>query len=257
MRQGLRRLWQHLRASSGGHGVAFAVLLAPLPCLANESGPPTTDTVVVRGVRDPAMMPYRDAYEFANRIERVPHDKVRVKLQLKPRDKTIRQSDLRLRLAGENVEIAVPLGEDGEFAIPRSPEALADQAEFVTNQKRGSVSLAITLHPILPLAAQIAYADALEAAAQARALIKEIVPWYYRLLVADPNALRLCFERADAQATLISRYGDEALPIRGKRHCALLALERDRLDEWQAIRLTPPYSIEFSHRSWFKDGLDD
>ncbi|MCX9155397.1 hypothetical protein OPU71_04595 [Niveibacterium sp. 24ML] len=237
----------------------LALLFAPLASLGDDT-PPTdsaAQTVVVKGVRDPAMMPYRDAYEFANRIERVPHDKVRVKLQLRPRDKATRQADLRLRLAGENVEIAVPLSEDGEFAVPRSPEALADQAEFVTNQKRGNVSLAITLQPTLPIAPQIAYADALEAATQARALIKEIVPWYYRLLVADPNALRICFERADAQATLVSRYGDEALPIRGKRQCAILALNHDRLDDWLALRLTPPYSIEFSHRSWFKDGLDD
>jgi hypothetical protein len=237
----------------------LTLLLFPLASPAQEvaQSAPASETVVIKGVRDPAIMPYRDAYEFANRIDRVPHEKVRVQVQLKSQNKAVKPADIRVHLAGDNIDLPVPIGEEGAIEIPRSPEALADGAEFVTNQKKGSVAVAITLFPNLPATDRIAYADAFESAEQARRLIKEIVPWYYRLLIADPNALRICFERAGGEAVLLTRQGDETLPIKGRRQCVRIALERGRLGDWESIRLTPPYKLEFSHRSWFSDGIDD
>ncbi|WP_374602528.1 hypothetical protein [Niveibacterium sp.] len=241
--------------------IALALLLSPLVALAEEAPLPATDApaekLVVKGVRDPAIMPYADAYKFFSQVDRVEHDKVRMRMQVKSADKSVKASDISIRLVGDNTDIAVPLGEEGDIEVPRSEAALADKAEFVTNQKKDSLQVHLTLTPNLPVAGRVSYADALTSADQARRLVKEIVPWYFRLLISDPNAIRACFERDGGEAALLTGSGSEALAIKGKRRCAVVPLDPKQSDRWQALALSPPYKLEFTHIGWFSDGLPD
>ncbi len=242
--------------------IALVLLLSPLAALADEEPPaPTADTptekLVVKGVRDPAIMPYADAYKFFSQIDRVEHDKVRMRMQVKSADKSVKPTDIRVRLIGDNTDIDVPLGEEGDIEVPRSEAALADKAEFVTNQKKDSLQVHLTLTPNLPVADQVSYADALASADQARRLVKEIVPWYFRLLISDPNAMRACFEREGGEAALIAGDKREALAVKGKRQCAVFALDPKHGERWQAVALNPPYKLEFTHIGWFSDGQPD
>ncbi|MCX9155396.1 hypothetical protein OPU71_04590 [Niveibacterium sp. 24ML] len=241
--------------------LCLAALIAPLcayaespPAPAADQSAPVADSVIVKGVRDPAIMPYADAYAFQTQVQRVQHDKVRMRLQVKSNDKAVSPADIRIRLTGENTDIPVPLGPEGDVEIPLSAEALADKAEFVTNQKRSSLAVHLTLSPRLADDGKIAYADALEATEQSKRLMKEIIPWYFRLLIPNPNALRFCFEREGAQAALQTRSGQQALEIKGKRQCAVVPLDADAREDTQAILLSAPYKAEFTRTGWFSDG---
>ncbi|GAA5174537.1 hypothetical protein GCM10025771_04490 [Niveibacterium umoris] len=243
--------------------ICLALLLFPLAAYCDEvppapaDAPLVSDKIVVKGVRDPAIMPYADAYKFFTQVDKVPHDKVRMRMQIKSADKSVKASDIRIRLVGDETDIPVPLGEEGDIDVPRSEAALADKAEFVTNQKKGSLQVHLTLSPEFPNAERIAYADALISRDQAIHLMKEIVPWYFRLLIAEPNAIRACFEREGAHATLITTAGEETLPIKSKRQCAVLKLDAGKRESWQALALTPPSKLEFTHVNWLSDGLPD
>jgi len=241
--------------------IALALLLTPLIALAEDAPPPDADTptekLVVKGVRDPAIMPYADAYKFFSQVDRVEHDKVRMRMQVKSADKSVKSSDIHIRLVGDNTDIEVPLGEEGDIDVPRSEAALADKAEFVTNQKKDSLQVHLTLTPNLPAAGHVSYADALASADQARRLVKEIVPWYFRLLISDPNAMRACFEREGGEAALLTGSGSETLAVKGKRQCAVVPLDPKQGERWQAVALSPPYKLEFTHIGWFSDGLPD
>jgi hypothetical protein len=240
--------------------LCIAALMLPLHVYADMSAPaadqsaPVADSVVVKGVRDPAIMPYADAYKFQTQISRVPHDKVRLRLQVKPHDRAVSQGDIRIRLSGENTDIPVPLGPEGDIEIPVSAEALADKAEFVTNQRKDTLAVHLTLSPKLAENGRIEYADALQSAEQSRLLMKEIVPWYFRLLISNPNAMRVCFEHEGGEAALLTRTGQEALEIKGKRQCAVLPLDPDKREHIQTLVLSTPYKTEFTHKGWFSDG---
>lgn len=240
---------------------AFVLLLLPLAAFAEEASQAeseaATEKLVVQGVRDPAIMPYAEAYKFFSQIDRVAHDKVHMRMQVKSADKSVKTSDIRIRLVGDNTDIAVPLGEEGDIVVPRSETALADKAEFVTNQKKDSLQVHMTLTPKLPVGDRISYADALASADQVKRMMKEIVPWYFRLLISDPNAMRACFEREGGEAALVGADGRETLAIKGKRQCAVVPLDAKLGDRWQAVALSPPYKLEFARIGWFSDGQPD
>lgn len=241
--------------------ICLALLLLPLTAVAqtaeeqsSANAPEPADKIVVKGIRDPAIMPYADAYTFFTQVDRVEHDKVQMRMQVRSADKKVKASDIRIRLVGDNTDIAVPLGKEGDIDVPRSEAALADKAEFVTNQKKGSLEVHLTLSPKLPIAEQLAYADMVGSGDQAKRLLKEIVPWYFRLLITEPNAMRACFEREGGHAALTTGAGSETLAIKGKRQCAVVKLDAEKRDQWQAVQLTPPYTLEFAHVGWFSDG---
>lgn len=232
--------------------------LAEVPAApAADQSAPVTDSVVVKGVRDPAIMPYADAYKFQTQVSQVPHDKVRMRLQVKSNDKAVAPADIRIRLSGDNTDIPVPLGPEGDVEIPLSAEALADKAEFVTNQKKGSLAVHLSLSPKLAEDGRIEYTDALASFDQARLLMKEIIPWYFRLLIPNPNALRVCFEREGGRAELITPAGPQPLEIKGKRQCAVLALDADEAAQRMALVFSPPYKTEYARKGWFSDGYGE
>lgn len=230
-------------------------LLAPLAATANDeaaaSAPVSTASaaVTVRAPREPAIMPYKDAHEFFAKLAAVPHDKIRMRFIVSSQDAAVKPADLRIRLVGETVDIPVPVGPEGDVEIPLSQQALDEKAEFVTNQKKGTMNLEIRIVPRLGAPETLSYADALDAAAQTERVVKTLMPWYLRMLVSAPDRLSACFEREGGRAELVSRAGRELLPLHGTRQCAWVDLDEDRRGDWQAVVLTPPYTLEFGERS--------
>lgn len=95
--------------------------------------------VEVNGVKNPALRPYRimsrglDAFDKHHAL--APGASLR--FELWNADGTLAQaSGLLLRLAGDTVDLALPVEPDATFVLPRSQPAFDDNADLVLNRKK-------------------------------------------------------------------------------------------------------------------------
>lgn len=125
----------------------IATLLAmAAPAFAQDStppqAPPTAEKVEVSSIKDPELMPYRrmvrglDAWEEKRAL--APKADLRFELWTKD-GKPAQAEGLQLRIAGDTVNIALPLDANGTFVLPRSQEAFDDQADLVSNRKKAEI----------------------------------------------------------------------------------------------------------------------
>ena len=127
--------------------IMAAMLAMAAPAFAQESaaatGAPATgapaEQVQVSSIKDPALRPYRsmvrglDAWDEKRAL--APNATLRFEL-LTQDGKLASPDGLQLRIAGDKVDIALPIGADGTFVLPRSQEALDDTADLLLNRKK-------------------------------------------------------------------------------------------------------------------------
>lgn len=119
-------------------GLALAVPVwaqDDVPATAAEAG----EKVQVSAVKNPALRPHRimsrglDAFDKHHAL--APNASLR--FELWNADGTIPQSDgLGLRLSGDRTDLALPVDAEATFVLPRSQEALDDNADLVLNRKK-------------------------------------------------------------------------------------------------------------------------
>lgn len=124
----------------------IATLLAmAAPSFAQDSAAPaqvTAETVKVSSIRDPALQPYRrmvrglDAWEEKRAL--APNASLRFEL-LTLDGKMVAADGVQLRLAGNKVDIPLPLDADATFVLPRSQEAYDDEADLISNRKKDHI----------------------------------------------------------------------------------------------------------------------
>ncbi len=110
------------------------------PVLASTQSEPE---VVIRGMRDPELKPYRvmlaglDAFDDQHALA-PKANALRYKLSARGVDPAAPMSALTLRIVGDTSAIALPLADDGSFALPRSAQADKEDADLVLNKKRNA-----------------------------------------------------------------------------------------------------------------------
>lgn len=121
----------------------MAVLLTmAAPAFAQDAAPQDSpaEQVQVSSIKDPELRPYRhmvrglDAWD-AHRARLAPQASLRFELWSKD-GKTASPEGLQLRIAGNEVNVALPLDQDATFVLPRSQEALDDNADLLLNRKK-------------------------------------------------------------------------------------------------------------------------
>ncbi|MCA1854787.1 hypothetical protein LE190_02435 [Massilia oculi] len=121
---------------------AAALLALALPSTAQETaapGPVAAETVQVSSIKDPALQPYRrmlrglDAWDKQRAL--APQASLRFELWTADGHPAPVEG-LQLRIAGERVDIALPLDAEGSFALPRSQEADEDDADLISNRRK-------------------------------------------------------------------------------------------------------------------------
>jgi hypothetical protein len=165
--------------------------------------------IEITGVRDPALMPYKEAYDTLTRLNKAGAG--RVDLVIRVVSSVTKQPipNLALTLRGDTTYENVPVTPDGVVMVPLNQQAYADNAEFITNQKKGS--LGVHIHLVPKLAAQnITYAELLKTIDAARRARAELVPWYARLFVKDINGVSICYP----DNTRILQVGNSRLGVR-------------------------------------------
>lgn len=120
----------------------IAVLLTmAVPAFAQDAAtePAAAGQVQVSSIKDPELRPYShmvrglDAWEAKRAL--APQAELRFELWTRDGKPAI-PDGLQLRLAGNEVDIALPLDADATFALPRSQAALDDKADLLLNRKK-------------------------------------------------------------------------------------------------------------------------
>ncbi|GGX34241.1 hypothetical protein [Undibacterium squillarum] len=168
---------------------------------ASQPAETTAPAIEVKALRDPAIMPYKQAYEMLTGIQKATQDKVRVIIRVLASGTRQQIPDLQIRLESNENRWPVPVSDKGIIDVPVIAKAYAEGAEFVTNQKKGSLGADLTLVPVLPpdgfSAAQIR--DSLDAG---RTALREMVPWYYRIFISNPKGVAVCYDNPHQQIVL-------------------------------------------------------
>jgi hypothetical protein len=103
---------------------------------------PPMQSVTVSATRDPVDKSYRKMIKGMDRFERehALAPAATLRFRLLPRLSTARMTGITLRVAGNNVTLPVPVADDNSFVLPRSEQALREDAAVLANRKTNSMT---------------------------------------------------------------------------------------------------------------------
>lgn len=190
--------------------VLATLVLACLTCAHAQSAADEAEmqTVQVKGVKDPAILPYKTAYELISKVRSASADHVQLLIRVISAKSHAPLQNLEIAIEGAKTHEKLTISADGYVSVPLNPDAYADGAEFVTNQKKSSLAVRFFLLPKLP-ADTLRYADIVDAIKAAQLARAEILPWYLRLVLPNIQSIGLCYPN-NAQTVGIGSHGDSA-----------------------------------------------
>jgi hypothetical protein len=162
---------------------------APAP---NPSADEAVQTVVLRGVRNPDIAPYKDFYDVMAKVRKAGGGKVDLLPRVVSKQSGQPVPDLEVTLRGDTTSEKVALAPDGFVTISFDERYLADHAEFLTNKRQGTLNAEIHLVPALPKT-NLTYGDIAASIAAVRQTLATMIPWYLRLFSGRVNEVKLCY----------------------------------------------------------------
>ncbi|MES2759578.1 MAG: hypothetical protein V4693_19575 [Pseudomonadota bacterium] len=133
----------------------FLLALGAAACcctaLAQDAAP--MQSVTVSTTRDPVDKSYRRMIKGMDRFERehALAPAATLRFRLLPRLSTAKMTGITLRVAGNNLTLPVPVADDNSFVLPRSEQALREDAAVLANRKTNSMTWRASVHtPGLP-----------------------------------------------------------------------------------------------------------
>ncbi|WP_253251947.1 hypothetical protein [Janthinobacterium sp. GW458P] len=120
----------------------FALLAASHAAVQADAPAETGQSIHINSIRNPELKSYRvmaaglDAFDEYHALAPQARE-VRFKLVAGSRAPADAMQDLTLRIAGNETAIALPLAADGSFVLPRSAQADSEDADLITNKKKG------------------------------------------------------------------------------------------------------------------------
>ncbi|MFZ6873281.1 hypothetical protein ACO0LF_14600 [Undibacterium sp. Di27W] len=193
---------------------------------ASASATEEPQSVEVKAIRDPAILPYKVAYEMITKVKAASKDKVEIIIRITAAKTHAVIPNLAIYLDSKDKRKKLEISAAGDVTVPLDPVAYAEGAEFVTNQKKGSMDANIMLLPKLPPDV-FNYADISESLESARLAVKELVPWYLRLFMPTIHGVGICYPTQD-QTVLVKGNEESQLPatsnetdmMKNKVYCA-------------------------------------
>lgn len=173
--------------------VLLAVALPFAAALAQTAPVVESEAVVVTGTRDPAIVPYKKAFELGTLVRSSSDDRVDLQVRLTSTRDDQPIPGLTVSVVGSKSYGQAAITPAGFFSIPLDREAYDDSADFIVNQKAGSVRMRVFLVPKLS-GDRLTYADIVQTVQRARAARASILPWYLRLITPTVNGVGLCFD---------------------------------------------------------------
>ena len=133
---------------AASHIAAHADPQADIPA---EAPADTSQSIHINSIRNPELKSYRvmaaglDAFDEHHALAPTARE-VRFKLVAGSRAPADAMRDLALRIAGNETSIALPLSADGSFTLPRSAQADSEDADLITNKKKGQYRWQASIH---------------------------------------------------------------------------------------------------------------
>lgn len=178
---------------------AMLATACALPAAAQDGAPapkdgddPAVQTVVLRGIRNPDLAPYKEFYDVMSKVRRAGGGKVDLLSRVVSKQSGKPLSDLEITLQGDTVSEKLALAPDGYVTVPVNDAYLADHAVFLTNKKQGTLNAEMHLVPALPKA-NLTYGDIADSIAAGKRTLAELVPWYLRLFAGSVDRVKLCY----------------------------------------------------------------
>lgn len=167
--------------------------------------PPQTIEVV--GVKDPAIMPYAQAYDILSKVNAVVGERVQVQFRITSTKTAAPIPGLTLAIRSTSVDQPLDVAADGTLMIPLNPVAYTEKAEFITNQRKGTLQFDISLRPRLA-GDEIAYQTVKEGIALAREAVAQLLPWYLRMVMPSVRRIGVCYPEPGHQVTVRNQLGE-------------------------------------------------
>ncbi len=219
----------------------------------STDGTEAIPSLQANGVRDPAMLAYAKAYELISTVVNHGSNRVQVAIRVVAKKTEAPIPDLDIALRGDKTFERLTVTPIGLVEVPLRDDALADHAELVSNQKKGTLHVEYHFVPKLP-AGSFKYGDVVQSIDAARRVVARLTPWYLRPITASVDELGICHSDSN-QMLAIANGRDEARPLRtpythpvtkATVHCAFLPANDTRLPE--AALLTPPAGADLLYR---------
>ena len=206
---------------------------------------PPAESVEVKGLKNPALMPYRKAYDLAAGVEQAGSGHARLSIRVTSNESHQPLPDLSLRIVGENTDARVPVSPDGHVDLPLDKAFYDDKADIVANKPAKALNVDIHVVPRLP-AGEIHFSDLADATSAGQAALAQIVPWYVRALTPSLHGIGLCYPSQGHEVTVgqdkpVARAASEVDtdPDQVKVFCARFSSEELAADP-RALLSAPP-----------------
>lgn len=226
--------------------VAVAIGLSAPGALA-EDAPAMPETVIVKGIRDPEMIDYKSVVKRMKQFDALREtDKIYLRFFMVPKAKDANISDFRVRLEGKEFEMSVPVEADGTVRLPFSEQALAAEAEVVTNQKAGTLDIYYGPGIKVPEGLSFKYRDVMDGVKQSTSMMKK----FWTFLFPSFKGASLRYTKADGQFMIIhAKAGEDKRTIDLARKSIALELDSDLYEENPQITVSErpakiaPYNV--------------
>lgn len=210
-----------------------------------------TQSVEVKAVKDPAIMPYKMAYETITKVRAASKDKVEMLFRATLKTGMQPVPDLNIYLDGPNTRRKIDISPTGFIHVPLDAAALADGADFVTNKKRGSFNVHMQFVPKLG-GDTVRYSEITESIAAARAALAEVVPWYWRIFMPSVREIGICYPDKE-HAVSVAGVEESSRPaitedkdmLQNKIYCASFSAKETSLNKDSVITPAPGWSAIF------------
>jgi len=152
----------------------------------------STQVVEVKQVKNPAMMPYRQAYDLLSKVNDGRAHHLNTIFRVTSPQSHVAISGLSIEIVGENTHLKVPVSASGLVDLPVNLAAVTDDADIIANKPKTDLEVHFFIVPDLP-AGRISYAELADSVLAARSALGRVVPWYARLLMSSINGIGLCY----------------------------------------------------------------
>lgn len=167
------------------HVAAHAGTQADAPAAAPAD---TGQSIHINNIRNPELKSYRvmaaglDAFDAYHALAPQARE-VRFQLIAGSRAPADAMRDLSLRIAGNETSIPLPLAADGSFTLPRSAQADSEDADLITNKKKGQYRWQPAIHSDGVPAGMRRLGDLRLQCQVTVAIAKKEIPFWIRTLV--------------------------------------------------------------------------
>jgi hypothetical protein len=180
-----------------------SALAVPSDSLARETK--LVDSVQITGLRT-GLAAYRPVYDRLTIIRDAGNGRVEAVARVVSAKTRAPVTDVEVTLVGNRTQQALDIAADGVLAVPLNPAAYADNADLMSNKKKGELILHITLVPKLPKNA-LRYGDLADSIEAVGRVLRESVPWHRRVLSRGIGKIGICFHD---QGQMVQVSGEQA-----------------------------------------------